>query len=180
MKINIIGLPASGKTTLATNLTNKYSIPCLNLDTHVFKMLKKKKRVRVPSDTYLKTVVKFMRKKSWIIEGIYTFDEVIKEADIIIFIERSFIRLIYLQWRRFFSDPTQRKEYGFISNLKLSWFIYNLYFNKVGIAVYDNKEPLTLADIRLKLSKYKKKVRNMHTGYEMNKFVVDLSKKNNI
>lgn len=174
MKINIIGLPASGKTTLATNLTKAYSIPCLNLDTHVFKMLKKKKRVRVPSDTYLKTVMNFMNKKSWIIEGIYTFDEVIKKADVIIFIERSFSRLIYLQWRRFFTDSNQRREYGFISNIKLSWFIYNLYFNKVGVAVYDNKEPLTLFDIRQKLSKYKKKVRIMHTGYEMNKFVQNL------
>ncbi len=177
MKINIIGLPASGKTTLAANLTKTYSLPCLNLDTHIFKLVKKKRRVRVSSDTYLKTIKRFMKRKNWIIEGIYTFDEVIKEADIIIFVERSFSKLIYLQWKRFFTNKSQRLEYGFISNLKLSWFIYNLYFNKVGVAVYDNQKPLTISDIHTKLSKYKKKVQIMRTGSEMNMFVASLNAK---
>lgn len=158
MKINIIGLPASGKTTLAAQLSSATSFPCLNLDTLVFRTVKKHQRVRVSSDVYIQTIEKFIKQKHWIVEGIYPIDKVLEQADLIIVMRRSFLTLLYLQWLRYCTDSQQRKEYGFISNVKLSWFIYHLYFNKMGITVYDNKKPLKVKDINKKIKKFRKKI----------------------
>ncbi len=177
MKINIIGLPASGKTTLATRLLTDYSLPCLNLDLHVFKTVGKHHRIRISSDVYLGTVKKFMKKRHWVIEGIYPIDEVMQKADIIIVMHRSFPKLLYLQWLRYCTDPIQREEYGFISNLKLSQFIYNLYFNKIGITVYDSIEPLLNKDIEKKLRKYKKKVKKVTSKKDIEHIIAHIEKK---
>ena len=176
MKINIIGLPASGKTTLAASISHIYSLPCLNLDTLVFETVHKHQRVRVSSDEYLQTVKKFMYKRQWVIEGIYPIDEVLQKADVVIWMHRSFPKLLYLQWFRYCTDRQQRQEYGFISNVKLSKFIYNLYFNLIGITVYDRQKPMTIQDIKKKLRGYKNKLRVLSSEKEIEKFLEQIKK----
>ena len=86
-KIQIIGFAGSGKSTLAGTLAERFSLPVLYLDT-VFWLPGWQMRSR---EEQRKIVADFLaaHPDGWVIDGNYSknhFDERMKEADIIIFL----------------------------------------------------------------------------------------------
>lgn len=175
VRIAIIGLPGCGKTTLARLLSAEYSIDCLDLDTIVFRHLSNRKRERLPSSTYIAQIIKFARKKQWIIEGIYPIDAVFQQADIIVWLKMPLLRTLWGQWKRYIKDPQQRQGYGFISNLKLSFFIFNLFLDRQAITVMDDRPKIRLKDFPTVMKPYRKKIRILTTNKQLASFLSHLS-----
>ena len=63
-------------------------------------------------------------------EGIYAVDKVFKEADLIILIDLPLKIALFWQWKRYFTDESQRSTYGFINNLALTKQIMGQYLKK--------------------------------------------------
>ncbi|RKL65399.1 DNA topology modulation protein FlaR [Salipaludibacillus neizhouensis] len=91
-KIHIIGFVGSGKTTLAKELSTKYSIPFHELDNVVWIRDKAGdiKRTEKEREDYLNKII---QSESWIIEGIHNEDWVansFRHADLIIFLDTKY------------------------------------------------------------------------------------------
>lgn len=129
MKIFITGPSGSGKTTLARDLSKLLSIPFYCTDQFLFEYNSdKKKLVRFPDEKVRRLVKETTLITDWIIEGGHLFDEVFSKADFIVWLRLPLATVLFRQWRRFFSDPKQRREHGFIGNLKLSKDIITKHF----------------------------------------------------
>lgn len=159
MRVVIIGLSSSGKTTFAAEIASILSIPCLHLDDIVFNFYGNKKRTRVASEIYIPRIKKFSSKKNWIIEGMFPFTFLFEKADIIIWMHPSLTRILLQQWKRYLTDPDQRRRFGFISNVKLSRFSIDIRLNRMGITFEDNKPRITLRELEEMLTKqFRRKV----------------------
>lgn len=128
MRVNIIGPSASGKTTLAKKISSLHSLEHLDLDYVRFEFLGPKKRRKISRSVYMKKVREVISKPNWVIEGINPIIEVFKMADLVIWLKPKFHMALFRQWKRYFTDPRQRYEHGFISNIKLSRYIIRQYF----------------------------------------------------
>jgi adenylate kinase family enzyme len=127
MKINIIGPSASGKTTLARKLSNGFNLKHINLDYVLFRHVGKKNRIAVKKDKYLAEIKGIVKGDNWLIEGINPFNIVLKNAEVIIWLKPSLLSALKRQWKRYFTDSRQRREHGFINNVKLSRYIIRQY-----------------------------------------------------
>lgn len=169
MKIYITGLSCVGKTTLATRISKKFKIPYYELD-----------RLLIDKDSYasklhstyyvnekeLRRQTKLIQEKAnWIVEGVYVIEPLIKEADLVIYIESNLLRSLALQWSRFLADGDQRKRFGLINNLRLSRSII-----RQNLGVKKNTAPLGMVQQSLpwtKLTAYREKmfiVKNFREG----------------
>ncbi len=93
MRISILGLSASGKTTLAKRIARHAGIPRLEIDRiwfseggHNAKSEKEKERVRRKIEA---EVAKFIKKPIWVSDGLYrrVQPEIAERADIIVFLD---------------------------------------------------------------------------------------------
>jgi adenylate kinase family enzyme len=130
MRISLIGPSASGKTTLARKIATRYGLKNFNLDNLLFRKVNNKKRISVSKEESLVIIDKISSGKNWVIEGLHPFDLIFERADLIIWLKPSFLTCIYRQWKRFFTDINQRRDYGFISNVKLSIYIFRQFFEE--------------------------------------------------
>lgn len=110
-KIYIIGSVASGKTTLAKELSQKLGIPHYELDNLVYK----DKNVKRDSDEILSMFEKIIKKDKWIIEdvGRKRFSKGLDKADIIYFIRLPKIKVYYRIIRRWYMQRKGLEEYNF-------------------------------------------------------------------
>ena len=155
MKICIIGLPGSGKTTLAKKLAHMHSLEHMNLDYILWRRIEgKKKRQKIPEKEYLPAIEKFISKDNWIVEGIFAFENVLKNADKIIWINPPLQKLLFRQWKRYATDPVQRREHTLRSNMKLSRDIIKLYFQNSGRHLRENLKLISLKELERILSLY--------------------------
>jgi adenylate kinase family enzyme len=69
-KIHIIGGPGSGKSYLAKKLSERYSIPCYDLD-DIFWDKNQREYIRTPEEARQKKLSTILKNDSWIIEGVY-------------------------------------------------------------------------------------------------------------
>ena len=71
MKIHIIGCSGTGKSYLAGRLSEKYSIPCFDLDNIYWDNNSDKYGTKMPLEIRDMTLQEVLQKDSWIIEGVY-------------------------------------------------------------------------------------------------------------
>lgn len=107
LRIQIIGYPGAGKSTLAKTLGEKYSIPVLYMD----QVCMDSSRNDVNNEVKEKIVGQFLRNNdSRVVEGNYKklfFDKRLEDADLIIFLNPpAFIR--YINTKRRVKNPDDR------------------------------------------------------------------------
>ncbi|HOZ81109.1 MAG TPA: hypothetical protein PK370_02730 [Candidatus Woesebacteria bacterium] len=157
MKINIIGPSCVGKTTMARMISKNKGWPHFDLDlefidrdylaeTKIFRYREKK--------DYSLRIKKILESKNWIIEGVYAVEEVFKQSDVIIFINLPIWVPLRWQWKRYFTDKSQRDTYGFLNNLGLTKEIISQYWHS-----YSKK------DVEKETVNYTKKYQDMLKKY---------------
>lgn len=134
MKIYIIGPSCVGKSTVANSISYKERIPHFDLDM-VFidrDYLIKTKIFRYRSEKNYKNKIRKIleNNKDWIIEGSYLLENILNEAEVIVFINLPLSIPLIWQWKRYFTDKNQRDVYGVHNNLILSRWILGQYFGK--------------------------------------------------
>jgi len=70
-RIHIIGGPGSGKSYIAGIISEKYSIPVLDLDTIFWDNRSSQYGVRADPEDRDKALNSFLDQNSWIVEGVY-------------------------------------------------------------------------------------------------------------
>ena len=131
MRINIIGPCGSGKTTLAKRIeTIEREMTIIDLDSH-YVAGTTWASVRHYSDGKVWEEIKIKAiGQNVILEGIFIIERILNESDLIIFLKPSLGSSLYFQWKRYITDVHQRKKFGFVNNIFLSWIILNQYFSK--------------------------------------------------
>lgn len=177
MRIVIIGPSASGKSTLAKKISDKFNVPHIDLDYIFFKILPGKKRVLISPEKYIRVLNNNLKKESWIIEGVNPVAKAFQAADIIIFLRPSIITCLYRQWGRYFTDKRQREEHGFISNIRLSRFILKQYFSPEYAYLPEGNPPsLRLKKIWKHLKPYKDKVKVLKSNQDKRELLIQLER----
>ena len=140
MKIDIIGSVASGKTTLAKNISSKYQIPYFEKDNIVWQRTSggDKKRTPEERDALFKQII---AGDNWIVEG--SPRESLKESFecceyIIVLNERTFIRLVRVL-KRWILQRIGKEKYN--SKPTLKFLFYNIKwvfeFNGIKETLFD-------------------------------------------
>ncbi len=159
MKIYIIGLGGSGKTTLAKKLSSDHNLTHLNLDYIIYRPISgTHKRQQVNEEEYLKVINDAIKKDNWVIEGIFIFDQVLDQADQIIWMKPKLHTSLSRQWKRYLTDPVQRREHTMKSNFKLSKDTIKLHYGKTGRAIKGGLHLYSNREIKELLKSYQTKV----------------------
>lgn len=169
MKVCITGPAGSGKTYMAGVLSKKYKIPAFNLDEIFYIFLPNKTRNERKAEERTEILNNIFKEKAWIIEGLHPVKEVFEKADIIIWLKIPFYNSLFQQWKRYFSDKKQRKNYGFVNNLKLSIHIFNQYFGEP--TPQSDPKRNWIKNVIKELKPYKDKVIIIKSNYEKNMFI---------
>lgn len=184
MKIYIVGPSCVGKTTLARKIAKKLDLYHLDLDLIFWEVsinkggqisLKFKEKRKYEED-----IRKFLKEKgeNWIVEGVYCVEEIMKKADVIIYLRLPFVVPLFRQWKRYLTDKFQRERYGFKSNLTyLMPDIWKQYLSDRGCddlnnpLVFSNrKTEKIIADLAAS------KIKKVFSGSEAEKLVKSLKK----
>ncbi|WP_407272861.1 DNA topology modulation protein FlaR [Radiobacillus sp. PE A8.2] len=135
-KIHIIGSVASGKTTLAKNLSSRYNVPYYELDNVVWKRNKTGdiRRTEKERETILRTII---NSDTWIIEGVHNGDWVkssFEHAQMIIFLDTRYTIRIYRIIKRFVLQilRLERSNYRPTFRIFIKMFKWNNYFEIVS------------------------------------------------
>lgn len=168
MRITILGLSASGKTTLAKKIAKRTGIPRLEIDRtwfsegdHSAKSEKEKERVRKKIEA---EVAKFIKKPNWVSDGLYrrVQPEILMRADIIVFLDVPL-------WRRWIRHA--KRIYRKDRHPELDWWSELSHFHAM----------LKLAGDRFKylqkfLEKYPEKVVRLKSGKDIGNFLSEITK----
>lgn len=124
-KIAIIGLPGSGKSTFASQLSKILHIPVHHLDRHVFDPNGKKKE----EQEFLKTQQALLAEASWIIEGCSTstFEMRFAKAEAVIYLHFSRPLCFFRLCKRLFF---YKKEFGGLRSITYGILHYTWNFDK--------------------------------------------------
>ncbi len=158
-KIHIIGSVGSGKTTLARNLSRKYSVPYYELDNVVWIRHGSEdiRRSDVERDQYLENII---RSDRWIVEGAHSHDWVFKSfqnADLIIFLDTPYALRIIRITSRFILQKLgiEKANYNPTFNIFMKMFKWNAGFEKqskpmiLNMLTQENIKSLILKDNRM-------------------------------
>ncbi len=117
MKIYVIGLPASGKTTTSKKLAKKYKTKEYELDCLVYDDANN--HVRRSDEEILKIFDKILKKKSWVIEdvGREVFEEGLKECDYIYYLNISRLVVYGRVIKRWVRQRLGKEEYNYPPNM---------------------------------------------------------------
>lgn len=174
MKINIIGPSGTGKTTLAKYLSGRHDIKYHSLDYILYKIIKengkRSKRMEPSPEEYKREVGDIFKQKGWVVEGRYVIEEIIKEADTVILIKLNPLLSISRQWKRYFTDEAQRKNHGFVNNLRLSISIIKQFYGKEDLSRDKDLKYFRLSKAFRMLEKYKNKVRVINNQKQLSEF----------
>jgi adenylate kinase family enzyme len=112
MRIDIVGMPASGKSTLATAISKKLSIPHIQIDHFWFECGGKQGRLDTPNIELVKQKVRekvreAISAESWISDGVYlnVQNDIVERADVIIFLSIPLLVRLLNHGRRAFFEP---------------------------------------------------------------------------
>lgn len=163
MRIHIIGGSGTGKTYLAKRLSVKFNIPHFDLDDLFWDNTSSQYGVKMPVDKRNNMLNDILRKRDWIIEGVYYdwLDESFKEADTIVLLDipksvcRFRIICRFLK-RKIGVESAKQETITSLINL-LKWT------NK-----FQNRN---LPQIYAKLNNYTEKTRVLHRKREVNNYI---------
>ncbi|WP_281974962.1 AAA family ATPase [Halobacillus litoralis] len=135
-KIHIIGSVASGKTTLAKELSTKLGVPYYELDNVAWERNPgaDRRRTDLEKRNYLNTIV---RSESWIIEGVHNEEWVsgsFQHADLIIFLDINYFTRTYRIIKRYIFQKAGMEHANYQPTLKifLKMFKWNKQFEERG------------------------------------------------
>lgn len=162
MRIHIIGGSGTGKTYLAKRLSAKFNIPHFDLDDLFWDNTSSQYGVKMPVEKRTNMLNDILRKRDWIIEGIYYdwLDESFKEADTIILLDIPKSVYQFRIIRRFFKrkigvERSKKETFTSLVNL-LKWT--------------DKFQSRNLPQIYTKLSDYPEKTIILHSKLEVNNY----------
>lgn len=142
-KIHIIGSVGSGKTTLAKELSAKFTIPYYELDNVVWIRHKSgdKRRTEEDRKDYLNRII---HSESWIIEGVHNEEwvaESFRHAEIIIFLDTNYSIRTYRIIKRFLRQKLRLEQAHYKPTVKIffSMFKWNRHFEDVGKPNFFNR-----------------------------------------
>ncbi len=174
MKINIIGPSGSGKTTLSKKLSQTLNIEPINLDYVFFRHAKDKQREEITEKEWRQNLNSKLKTNNWIIEGVNPIIEVMDNADLIIYLRPSLKTALFRQWKRYVTDPKQRKEHGFKNNLKLSQYLVKQYKEEDDPEKYEDLKYVRVRKLDKLTEKYKNKVKILSNNSAIKKFLREI------
>ncbi|NOU98526.1 AAA family ATPase [Paenibacillus planticolens] len=158
-KIHIIGSVGSGKTTLARNLSRKYSVPYYELDNVVWIRHGSEdiRRSDEERDKYLDNII---RSDRWIVEGAHSHVWVFKSfqnANLIIFLDTPYVLRIFRITKRYFLQKLgiEKANYKPTFKIFMKMFEWNARFEKqskpmiLNLLNQDNIKSIILKDNRM-------------------------------
>mgnify|MGYP000659166705 CR=1 FL=1 len=120
MRIDVIGLPASGKSTFAVAISEKLSIPHIHLDRFWFERGGRQSKHNTPNLDEVRAKVRertaeAVQEESWVSDGIYLHvqDLISERADKIIFLDIPLITRLFAHAQRAFFEPKRHAELNF-------------------------------------------------------------------
>ncbi|MGR9049523.1 DNA topology modulation protein FlaR [Halobacillus faecis] len=135
-KIHIIGSVASGKTTLARNLSRELDLPYYELDNVVWERHPSGdiRRTEEERAEYLKEIAGM---EGWIVEGVHNewwVEESFRQADVIIFLDTYYSVRTYRIIKRFIFQKlrVEKAHYTPTFRIFLKMFKWNKYFEENG------------------------------------------------
>ena len=135
-RIHIIGSVGSGKTTLAKELSVKFSMPFYELDNVVWKRHKDGdiRRTVEEREKYLNEIT---HTETWIIEGVHNEDWVansFREAELIIFLDTNYSIRTYRIIKRFLLQKLrlEKSNYNPTLDIFFKMFKWNRHFEDIG------------------------------------------------
>lgn len=120
MRITVIGLPGSGKSTVARKLSERLSIPHIHIDRFWFEAGGRKGSHDTPNIEQVRAQVRertmeAIKAPSWVSDGFYfrLQPEIAARADVIIFLDIPLWQRLYNHTARTFYRTDRHQELGF-------------------------------------------------------------------
>lgn len=166
MKIYIVGSVASGKTTLAKELSNKLRIKCTHLDGIVHIKDKSNKEwgnIRRTDEEINRLFKSTIMNPHWIIEdaGRKMFSEGMEEADMIVHLRPSIFVRRRRVMTRFFKQKLGMEECIYTPSIRMLKFMFK------ALNDYETGED----DLEVRLNQYTNKVVILSSSKEIKKFM---------
>lgn len=119
MRIDVVGMPASGKTTFAEKVAKKLSIPHIHLDRFWFECGGKQGRhktlnVELVRAVVRKKVIEATESGSWVSDGtfLHVQDILVDKADTIVFLNIPLFQRLWNHFKRTFFEAKRHNEIG--------------------------------------------------------------------
>lgn len=173
-RIYVIGPSGSGKTYLAKVISKSFGIPHTNLDYVFFDHKVSKSRDEVEEKEWKRRLNKLIKEDAWVIEGVNPINEIFEIADQIIFLRLNIIETLVNQWKRYLTDEVQRKEHGFINNLKLSKYLIKQHVEDENLSKSDDPKYFRIRKVDRILKRYSDKTLVLKNRSDVNKFIETL------
>ncbi|MBP7741256.1 MAG: hypothetical protein KA104_01015 [Candidatus Pacebacteria bacterium] len=117
MRIDIVGAPASGKSTLAAAIAKKLSIPHIHLDRFWFESGGRQSKQVTPNIEQVRAKIRektleAIKAEAWVSDGTYLHvqNEVVSRADVLIFLDIPLGYRVLNHAKRAFLKPKMHKE----------------------------------------------------------------------
>ncbi len=124
MKITIIGLPGSGKSTVARKISEKLSIPHIHIDRFWFEAGGRRGSRDTPNIEQVRMyirekVLKAISAESWVSDGFYSRvqPEIASRADVILFLDVSIWKRLLNHTKRIFQNSIRHTEISLWNDL---------------------------------------------------------------
>ncbi len=168
MRIDIVGLPASGKSTFAEAISKKLSIPHIHLDQFWFESGGKQGKTATPNLASVREKVRektsqALNAESWVSDGTYLHvqDLLASKADHIIFLDIPLTTRLWGHFKRAFVEP---KRYD--HHMKLGFLDDITFFPELIKRNYSSRPKLLNF-----VGEYKEKVITLRSWKEMDQYV---------
>lgn len=165
MKLDIIGSVASGKTTLAREISTKYQIPFYEKDNIVWERTLNGDMIRSPEerDRIFQEIVK---SDNWIVEGSprKSLHESFKYCDYIILLDVNIWTRLFRVFRRWIQQKRGKERYNYKPTLKF------LYFNIKWVFEFNSEREAIIKD----LTKYGTKYKAFNNSKQVLKFIDEM------
>ncbi len=168
VKIYIIGPSASGKSTLALEISKKYNVKYYDLDLSFLdlKKISGSKQYWLDQKVIKSNIAKITKDKSWVAEGVYPVDELLTQADVVVYLHQGLLKSLVLFWKRSLSDPEHRKRFPLSCDIAFSWTIIKQHFGQFYSFFYDDLEYLTTFGFEDYISKRTKPFKFKVNGFD--------------
>jgi adenylate kinase family enzyme len=107
MKIAVFGKPGGGKSTLSQQIASVTKLPLHQLDLIQFM----EGGAKVPDEVFVKQHAQILSNQRWVIDGFGTpqsFEELLRAADVLVYVERAAIVHYWWVTKRFMISPLRK------------------------------------------------------------------------